>query len=97
VATQRIYVTEADLKAQASAGKATAPQDVCVLKVGRVDTVIVLPLHLPIVATQQVVFAPPSVLATTAVLCATTEEQAAPFTKLRHMVGTATWLEDSAV
>ena len=67
------------------------------LKVGRVDTVIVLPLHLPTVVSQQVVFAPPNVLATTAVLCATTEEQAAPFTKLRHMVETATWLEDSAV
>jgi len=68
-----------------------------VLKVGRVDTVIVLPLHLPIVATQQVVFAPPSVLATTAALCAITEDQVVPFTKHRPMVGTATWLEDSAV
>ena len=97
MATQRIYVTEADQKAQASAGKATAPQDVCVLKVVRADTAIVQPHLLLTVVTQQVVFAPPNVLATTAVLCATTEEQAAPFTKLRHMVGTATWLEDSAV
>ena len=97
MATQTIYVTEADLKAQVSAGKATAPQDVCVLKVGRVDTVIVLPLHLPTVVSQQVVFAPPNVLATTAVLCATTEDQAVPFTKHKHMAETATWLADSVV
>jgi hypothetical protein len=97
VETQRIYVTEADLKAQASAGKATAPQDVCVLKVVRVDTAIVPALHLLTVVTQQVVFAPPSVLATTAALCATTEDQVVPFTKHRPMAETATWLEDSAV
>ena len=46
------------------------------LKVGRVDTVIVLPLHLPTVVSQQVVFAPPNVLATTAVLCAIIAQEA---------------------
>jgi hypothetical protein len=90
VATQKIYVTEADLKAQVSAGKATVPQDVCVLKVVKVDTVIVPALHLLTVVSQQVVFAPPSVQETTAVLCATTEEQAVPFTKHNHMAETAT-------
>jgi hypothetical protein len=68
-----------------------------VLKVVRVDTAIVPALHLPTVATQQVVFAPPSVLATTAALCATTEDQAVPFTKHKHMAETATWLADSVV
>ena len=67
-----------------------APQDVCVLKVVRVDTVIVLPLHLLTVVTQQVGFAPPNVLVTTAVLCATTEDLAVPFTKHNHMAETAT-------
>lgn len=91
-----IYVTEADLKAQVSAGKATAPQDVCVLKVVKVDTAIVLPLHLPTVVSQQVVFAPPNALVTTAVLCATTEVQAVPFMKHKPMVAPATWRVDSA-
>jgi hypothetical protein len=74
-----------------------APQDVCVLKVVREATVIVPPLHLPTVVSQQVVFAAPNVLETTAVLCATTEDQAVPFTKHRLMAENATWLEDSAV
>jgi hypothetical protein len=67
-----------------------APQDVCVLKVVKVDTAIVQPHLLLTVATQQVVFAPPNVLATTAVLCATTEDRAVPFTKHKHMAETAT-------
>jgi hypothetical protein len=74
-----------------------APQDVCVLKVVKVGSVIVPPLHLLTVVTQQVVFAPPNVLATTAVLCATTEDQAVPFTKHKPMAETATWLVDSVV
>ena len=67
------------------------------LKVVKVDTVIVPALHLLTVVSQQVVFAPPNVLATTAVLCATTEDQVVPFTKLRLSVETATWPVDSAV
>jgi hypothetical protein len=74
-----------------------APQDVCVLKVVREDTVIVLPLHLPTVVSQQVVFAPPNVLGTTAVLCAITEDLAVPFTKHRPTAEHATWLADSVV
>lgn len=95
--TQTIYVTEADLKAQVSAGKATAPQVVCVLKVVKVDSVIVLPLHQLIVVLQPTVSAALDVLETTAVLCATTEDQVVPFTKLRPMVETATLQVDSAV
>ena len=67
------------------------------LKVVKVDSVIVLPLHLLTVVSQQVVFAPPSVLATTAVLCAITEDQVVPFTKHRPTAETATWLLDSVV
>ena len=67
------------------------------LKVVKVDTVIVLPLHLPTVVSQQVVFAPPNVLATTAVLCATTEARAVLNIKHKHMAEPATWLVDSVV
>lgn len=97
VATQTSCVTEADPKAQASVGRATAPQDACVLKVVREDSVIVPPLHLPTVVSHQVDFAAPNVPATTAVLCATTEDQAVPFTKHRPMAEYATWLADSVV
>jgi hypothetical protein len=97
VATQTSCVTEADPKARESVGKAMAPQDACVLKVVRADTAIVPPLHLPTVVSQQMTFAAPSVLATTAELCATTEDLAVPFTKHRPMAELATWLADSAV
>jgi hypothetical protein len=64
--TQTIYVTEADQKAQAFAGRAMAPMVVCVLKVVRVATAIVLPLHQPIAALEPTDFATPKPLVKTA-------------------------------
>jgi hypothetical protein len=64
--TQTIYVTEADQKAQVFAGRVMAPQDVCVQKVVREATVIVLPLHQPIAALEQTDFATPKPLVKTA-------------------------------
>ena len=65
-ATQTIYVTEADPKAQVFAGRAMVPQDVCVQKVVRVATVIVLPLHQLIAALEPTDFATPKLLVKTA-------------------------------
>ena len=95
--TQTIYATEADLKAQVSAGKATAPTDVCVQKVVRVATVIVLPLHQLIDALEPTDFATQKQQVKTAELFVTTEARAVPFTKLNHMAALATWQADSAV
>jgi len=64
--TQTIYVTEADQKAQDCAGRAMAPMVVCVLKVVRVATAIVLPLHQPIAALEPTDFATPKPLVKTA-------------------------------
>jgi hypothetical protein len=64
--TQTIYVTEADQKAQVFAGRVMAPQDVCVQKVVRVATAIVLPLHQPIAALEPTDFATPKPLVKTA-------------------------------
>jgi hypothetical protein len=64
--TQTIYVIEADQKAQVFAGRVMAPMVVCVQKVVKVATAIVLPLHRPIAALEPTDFATPKPLVKTA-------------------------------